>query len=193
MDGIRAVIYDLDGTLYDKSRLAFRLVVRESFRLRLGMLGRERKARKALAGREFPDETAFYEAFYALLSPNRAKAERWYRHYLADMAAILRRHYRLRDWVLPELAEWERKGIPVAILSDYGAVREKLTALDFPVDKVAILLDAPAGGGLKPCPRAFLLIAKKLGVAPEQCLVIGDRADTDGAGAAAAGMHFRLV
>lgn len=193
MDGIRAVIYDLDGTLYDKSRLAFRLIVRESLRLRIGMLGRERKARKALAGREFPDEKAFYDAFYALLSPNRNRAERWYRHYLNDMTAILRRHYRLRDGVLPELDAWARKGIPVAVLSDYGAVREKLTALGFPVGKAAVLLDAPAGGGLKPCPRAFLLIAERLGVPPEQCLVIGDRADTDGAGAAAAGMQFRLV
>ena len=45
-------------------------------------------------------------------------------------------------------------------------------------------------GCLKPAKRAFDEIAKAMAVPPENCLVVGDRADTDGEGARNSGMQF---
>ena len=45
---LKAVIFDLDGTLYDKHGLAHRLIVWAACRGCLGLLGRERKARLRL-------------------------------------------------------------------------------------------------------------------------------------------------
>ena len=46
---------------------------------------------------------------------------------------------------------------------------------------------------LKPDPEGYLRAAELLQVAPERCLVIGDRDDADGGAARAANMAFRLV
>ena len=48
-------------------------------------------------------------------------------------------------------------------------------------------------GALKPSARPFIEVARAMGVEPAETLVIGDRADTDGAGAKAAGMGALLI
>ena len=63
MTEIKAVIFDLDGTLYDKSRLPFRLIIRQILRGKLFMLKRERTVRKELKGIYFGDEAKFEDAF----------------------------------------------------------------------------------------------------------------------------------
>jgi FMN phosphatase YigB (HAD superfamily) len=45
-------------------------------------------------------------------------------------------------------------------------------------------------GAQKPSAAPFLRIARDLGYSPQSILVAGDRDDTDGAGAAAAGMSY---
>ena len=189
-----AIIFDLDGTLYDKSGLAGHLIRRALLQGRLGMLARERRARKELKGKSFGTEAAFYEALFARMSARPGRAARWYHGwYLPEMARQLRLHHRLRPWVQPLLEALAGQGIPVAVLSDYGAVREKLEALGLRPEAFRVVTDAPSCGGLKPCAAPFLAVAKALGVPPESCVVVGDRPDTDGAGARAAGMGFRLV
>ncbi|MCB9916751.1 MAG: HAD hydrolase-like protein, partial [Planctomycetes bacterium] len=42
-------------------------------------------------------------------------------------------------------------------------------------------------------PDGYLEAARRLGVAPAECLVVGDRDDADGAAARAAGMAFRRI
>ena len=45
-------------------------------------------------------------------------------------------------------------------------------------------------GCLKPAPRGFLKIAADLNARPKDCLVVGDRDDTDGFGARLTQMQF---
>ena len=59
----KAVIFDLDGTLYNKKGLPLRLIAADV--PHMFMLGNERKARKELMGRWCGDEHAYYEALYA--------------------------------------------------------------------------------------------------------------------------------
>ena len=95
----KAIIFDLDGTLYDKSGLARRLVLSQLRKGGLGMLKREREVRKELRGVHFESEEAFYEAFFTRF-PRQELARRWYfETYMPDMVRILRRHYRTAPWV----------------------------------------------------------------------------------------------
>jgi HAD superfamily hydrolase (TIGR01509 family) len=101
--------------------------------------------------------------------------------------------FRRRD-LLREIAGFRAAGGATALVSDYPA-RLKLDAL-----AARDLFDVVLANGesaevvaLKPDPRSLLAAAAKLGVAPEQCLVIGDRPDADGAAAQAAGMAFRRI
>ena len=191
-------IFDLDGTLYDKSRLAFRLILSETPRGKLKLLSSERKVRSLLKGKDFGTSEAFYEAFFEALSKESGKkaeaARKWYfEGYLPRMAKILKEHYRLQDWVEPLLKEIVSKGGRLAVFSDYGAVKEKLDALGLDPEIPVYLFDAPSLGGLKPSRASFERLAAAMGARCDDCVMIGDRNDTDGSGARAAGMDFIQV
>ena len=85
------------------------------------------------------------------------------------------------------------KGIRIAVFSDYGFVEKKLEAIGFSPKWADYLFDAPEMGGLKPCKNSFLKVCGAMRLHPQDCVMIGDRTDTDGAGAAAAGIPFVLV
>ena len=198
----QALIFDLDGTLYDKSRLPLRLVL--SLLPSLRLLSSERKARKLLKGNDFKNEDAFYEALFTVISSRCGKTipkvRSWYfRQYMPAMVRSLRRHYRLRPWVAPLMERLRAEGIPVVIYSDYGCVREKLIALDFDLAWATLLVDAPSLGGLKPSAESARTLMDRLSASlgetaePARCLMVGDRKDTDGASADVLEMPFLLV
>ncbi len=79
-------------------------------------------------------------------------------------------------------------------MSDYPA-RRKLEASGVAELFEQVVANGEQGGPgrLKPWPDGYLLAAEQLGVAPGECLVIGDRADADGEAARRAGMAFRRI
>ena len=189
----KAIIFDLDGTLYDKSGLARRLIIAQLRRGRLRMLKREREVRKELRGRHFDSEEAFYHAFFARFERPEL-ARRWYfEEYMPDMVAILRKQYRIAPWVETTMMELRSKGRKIVVFSDYGCVREKLNAIGFNLAWADFLFDAPDLGGLKPCKESFEKICEEINLKPSECLMVGDRDDTDGAGARAVGMPFKQI
>jgi FMN phosphatase YigB (HAD superfamily) len=105
------------------------------------------------------------------------------------MCGILAGHYRPRRGTAELFASLTRRSFPFAVYSDYPRATERLSALG---------LDPAYGkrygpehfGAQKPAARPFLAIAADLGIPPDRTLVLGDRDDTDGAGAAAAGMAY---
>jgi len=99
-----------------------------------------------------------------------------------------------RRSLLAEIAVFRLAGGRTGLVSDYPAML-KLEAL-----KAVHLFDVVVASGepggpprLKPAPDGYLLAAERLGVDPADCLVIGDRLDTDGEAARRAGMAFRKV
>ena len=195
LDGIKAIIFDLDGTLYLKPGLPLRLILSDI--PHMFVLGNERKARAELKGRRFGSAEAYYNALFTrvaeLSHSTPEKVKRWYETgYMPTMQRLLRRHYSLEPWVATLLPELHRRGIKTAVYSDYGCVTERLEALGFDCQWVDLVADAPSLGGLKPCKESAMKICDELGVAPEETLLIGDRDDTDGESARRCGMRFML-
>jgi FMN phosphatase YigB (HAD superfamily) len=77
------------------------------------------------------------------------------------------------------------------VYSDYPQTGDRLRAIG--LDPPSRVYGPEDFGAQKPAPRPFLSIAADLGAAPAAVLVAGDRDDTDGAGAAAAGMQYARI
>jgi FMN phosphatase YigB (HAD superfamily) len=99
-----------------------------------------------------------------------------------------------RAELLQALAEYRAGGGKSALVSDYPA-SGKLEALGASALFDLVVSNGEPGGPsrLKPDPEGYLSAAERLGVAPEACLVIGDRDDADGAAARAAGMAVHII
>jgi FMN phosphatase YigB (HAD superfamily) len=190
---IQGIIFDLDGTLY-RTLSFFKL--RFWFRLwqQTPLLKQVAPTQVWLRAGSFADQAALYAAFYSELA-KRAHctaqyAAVWYESRFMPVFISILRRCPVRPGLVPLLEALNKSGRLLAVLSDYGAVLERLQALQIPVRHFKALLSSMECGALKPCPLPFLKAAERLGLEPNRILYIGNRADIDGMGARAAGMHF---
>jgi putative hydrolase of the HAD superfamily len=187
-DGIGLVVFDMDGTLYSQHRLRVRIMrdmlldaVSRRTLDAIVVLRAYRRIRERLAEQEVPDfgtalvaETANVTA----RSPDEVRSivEQWIeRRPLRYLAAC---RY---PGLLALFAGMRRKGMAIGILSDYPATA-KLSALDLHADHIVCASDNGIGL-LKPNPRGLQAILDAAGTTPRQTVLIGDRADRDGAAA----------
>lgn len=192
----KVVILDLDGTLYDKQCLPFYMVLGDF--IELPLLAKERRVRKAMRGHWYGSQEAFYNEFYTKMARHRlctVSFMRWWytTTYMPLMVQILRRRCKPHPWVTPFLQQCRSMGVHVVLLSDYGFAKEKLEALGLDTALFDWIVSAPELGGLKPASQLMDAVTGRMQVSSSQCLVIGDREDTDGAMARAAGAGFILV
>lgn len=190
-EDIQAVIFDLDGTLYDKKGTGLRLVLSDL--CHIGLIRAERNCRRRLQGVPFAGADLFYEKLFGMMAEKTGKPAAdiagWYgNRYMPDMVKAIRNP---RKRVLEDIRAWRERGVRTCVLSDYGRIAEKLDACGVPAELFDIACEAASAGGLKPCRDTFLNVCAMLGSAPEKTLMIGDRKDTDG-GAEAAGLKFEL-
>ncbi|MCQ2335860.1 MAG: HAD family hydrolase [Paludibacteraceae bacterium] len=193
---IKAVIFDLDGTLYNNSGLPYKIAVHSLGHIRMLMC--ERSVRRDMAGIYFGDKEKTYNEFFKRIAVKSGKSKesvsKWYsENYLPLQVKLLQKHFKAYDWVLPTLDKLRHKGVLLACYSDYGFISEKLMAIGIPPEKFDLIIDAPSAGGFKPCRESLETVTKLLGVSPKEALVIGDREDTDGLGAKAANMHYKII
>lgn len=193
LDQIDAVIFDLDGTLYDKSRL-HRLMIYGQLNHMMLMV-RQQMERKLIRGRYFGSEPAFYKAYFGMMAHKQtfspSYVRNWYFHsFMPMMVNRIQRTCKPYPWVLPLLEELKKHGKKVAVYSDYNFVREKLHALHINHNLFDEIISAPELGGLKPCVESMEGVIRLLGVKPERCLMVGDRDDNDGVSALRAGALY---
>ncbi|MDR1346058.1 MAG: HAD family hydrolase [Bacteroidales bacterium] len=197
---IEAVIFDFDGTLYDKKWFALRLIANNITNLFL--LQNERKTRKELRGAGFGNSELFYAQFFQCFSrqfKNRkyspAFLKEWYfEEYMLSLIQILQKYYHARSDAKPLFELLHEQNIKFAVLSDYPCVAERMRAIGIEPafnGKFEIACYACEDfGALKPNKIPFLEVARQLNTAPEKILVVGDKNETDGQGAKNAGMRF---
>ncbi|MDO4462416.1 MAG: HAD family hydrolase [Bacteroidia bacterium] len=193
----KTIIFDFDGTLYDKTRFGMHLVLNMPTRA-LWLLAVQ-KVRKAIKGKDFSNQEKFYEEFFSLLHKAIGtklpieEVRNWYFNgYMPLMHRVLTSCYECQPEANELIKTLTQKGIKVAVLSDYAMIEERLKAIGItaPFD---FLYSSETAGALKPSSRPFSYVAQALGIEPKDILMIGDREDTDGQGAANADMDFMHI
>lgn len=195
-DNIQVVVLDVDGTLYNKKHLSLRMIMHGL--CHIGKMRAERTTRAQFKGKWIGDKDTFYQQYFAQMAAERRfsaqQAQTWYdQQYMPLMVKMIGQYHPIGDWVQPFIATCRDKGIKIVVLSDYDHVNEKLLALKLSPTLFDWVVSAPELGGLKPAVPLLQTIAKKMKVKVSDCLVIGDRDDTDGAMAKAAGASFYKV
>jgi FMN phosphatase YigB (HAD superfamily) len=198
LQNIRGLIFDFDGTLYDYKWLPFYLIMENPWDLL--RIRSERRTRKKFAGQDFGTPEDYYREYFSYLGAlchRDAKVLRdWYfNRYLPRMVRVLRKHYTPRPGVreLFDCLNTTDSLQGVAIYSDYPFLRERMEAMDLNPGAKIRVYGPESFGAQKPARRPFASIARDMGVNARNILVIGDREDTDGAGALNAGMCFFLL
>ena len=101
--------------------------------------------------------------------------------------------WRMQDDVLPALDALASKDIPLAVISNWDARLRPLLE-QFRLDRYfEIIVVSCEVGFAKPSPVIFEHAAKKLGIAPEHIVHVGDSAKEDVAGSKAAGVGALLI
>lgn len=190
----KAIIFDVDGTLYDQIKLRSYMlldILKYSIRHPLGLMNlkiiwdfrRMRTKQARLAVRNLEDQQYIWGAQASRVTPERVRrvVHEWiYAKPLPYLAAC--RYPGTREL----FAQLRRTGIKIGIFSDYPA-REKLEALGLAADVLVCATDKDVNR-FKPDPKGLLVTTAKLQVAVQDCLVIGDQDDKDGECARRAGM-----
>lgn len=198
-NNVELVIFDVDGTLYDQSRLRKKmgrtLIGHYMFRpwnaYDLQIIRVFRKERELMNFNPVKNiETAQYE-----LCAKKIKApaenvkkviEKWM--YQAPLQYLHECSFTgVRDF----FKALKQKNIKIAIYSDYPAV-EKLQAMGLEADMVVSSTDQDVDS-LKPNPGGLNYILKNFNLPVEKCLFIGDRDELDGACARQIGMQYYIL
>ncbi|GAB3538532.1 HAD-IA family hydrolase [Pontibacter brevis] len=196
---VKAVIFDVDGTLYDQSKLRKKMLsalltyyLWRPWRLKeMMMLSHFRNERERRAGEGCPDlENAQYswcaEKKGHPVQKLKEVVERWiFQHPLRHLASCTYPGTRELFHLL------RQKGIKIAIYSDYKA-HDKLAVMGLAADVVVASTD-PEVNQLKPNPKGLLYTVEKLGLTPSDCLFIGDRQEMDGECALQAHMPYLII
>ena len=194
--GIKTVIFDLDGTLYDKRGLAARMVRRLWWCL--PVLAAERLARRNAHYVQFADAEEFFAYFFTTMARGHwwsaEMAATWYnRVYLPTMVKLIAKTCPRRENVVALLRRAKEDGLQTAIYSDYGCVTDKLEALGIDPQQFDLMVSAPELGALKPSKLCAERVMELLNADPSTTLFVGDRDEKDGESARAVGAKFLLV
>jgi putative hydrolase of the HAD superfamily len=192
----RAVVFDFFGTLTDPSAESLR---HDTFGATAAVLGIPADEFWTAMSTSFPariigaygDTRATLRAIAARcgVSPSAAELDRAVavQH---DGAALVRP---ARPGALETLDELRTRGFRIGLISDCSS--ELCEA--WPSTPYASRVDAPVfswqEGYRKPDPRLYATVAGRLGVAPAECVYVGDGGSREHQGAVAAGMRPVLV
>jgi phosphoglycolate phosphatase len=191
---IDVVVFDVDGTLYDATRLRLAMLgqlIQNAWQTRsfdtLRTLRTFRRVREALG--DVPDAD-FLQLQFEQTADRHGLASEAVKSLTAEWMEV-RPLPLLRACRFPHVAAvfdgLRAQGKTIAVLSDYPAVA-KLAAMGLSAELVVSAVD-PEVRRLKPDPRGLRSILARTGVPAERTLMVGDRFDRDGEVALRAGVR----
>jgi HAD superfamily hydrolase (TIGR01509 family) len=200
---VKAIVFDMDGTLYRQGPLrramAWRLIFAHLLRPVLGyrtfrVLSAYRKAQEHMRDGSASEDLAEAQIRLAIERTNVERnfvlecVGRWMEQ---EPLSLLPRC----AW--PGLGDFlqtcRARGMRLGVLSDYPA-EAKLEALGLRDHfDVVLCAQAPDIGRFKPHPRGIEVALRRLEVTPAEALYVGDRVDADAAAAAAAGVPCAIL
>lgn len=208
MGAVRAVLFDLGGTLYDYATLE------PGNREALIELAREAGSNESAGVVIRAHRDAMRETFYdylpkasylhrdlfadALLGMAKrlevSLDERLLERYRARQRSRNERDFRLRDGVHETLESLRSRGIHVSIVSNIDEDQlSHLTRLGDLDGRFDAMISSEAARSCKPHPRIFELALTSAGCAPEEALFVGDTRRQDIAGANGVGIRSVLL
>ena len=193
MNDIKAVVFDFDGTLYDKKGIGLKVILQNIRHLR--MLAATRKVCTSFRGKYFGSKDSLFAELFAQIAKESSvtpkKAQEWYyEHYIGSMIRILQKHYKLRPKSKEVISELHKMGITVILYSDYGEGEERVAAIGFGPSDFDKLYSSSEFGGLKPSEKAFEKMLSDNGFSADEILFVGDSEECDGKCAKRSGAKF---
>jgi putative hydrolase of the HAD superfamily len=182
-----AVLFDLDDTLHDRRATVDRYL--EGYAKRRGLTAavaaKLRDRFHALDGAGYTPRSTVFEglaAEFAVCGDANQLNDDWLTHAWSECRYI--------DGATDLLAWCRQAGFKTGIVTNGRSAyqRAKLDSLGV-TSLVDVVLVSGEEGMHKPDPVLFRRAAERLGVAPEECVFVGDNPHADITGALAAGMH----
>lgn len=202
----RAVIFDLDGTLYYQKPFRMRMlfyllghILRHPSSIGdVFLIKRYREVREKWEDyeqrRTFPEHMALTDRQYEFVAGEKGVSAKRVsdavRFYMHEAPLTLLPDY--KDAVLAETIEHlKKKGVRVVIYSDYP-VEEKLHALGIDADLCFTSGDEKINC-MKPDPKGLKVILEVLGLEAADAVMIGDRYEKDGLAAIGNSVDYMIV
>jgi HAD superfamily hydrolase (TIGR01549 family) len=197
----KAVLFDVDGTLYRQGRLRAAMAVELAAASLGGGVRAARIVKHYRDAHERLRQMGASDRPLAALQIERTAADAGVN--AADVAAtveewMVRRPLKYLRWcrrpeLLALLDGLERAGLKIGALSDY-VPDAKLDALEAArYFSLSLCTTDSRVNALKPHPKGFQVACELWGVRPEEVLYVGDRPDVDGEGAVAAGLACAIL
>ncbi len=195
---VRAIAFDVDGTLYPSSSLNLRCVdlvfTHPRFVMAFSLVRRQLRALQQDAHFE-PHDSASLHQLQATLLAQRLDTTKEHARDLMERIfyqEMPRRFATIAPYpgVTTVLESLRSRGFALAVLSDLPPA-EKLRTLGL-LEFFPRILCAEDTGALKPHPRVFQALSVALGAAPHEILYVGNNIRYDIGGSKAAGMRAAL-
>lgn len=198
-ENIQLVVFDVDGTLYQQSKLRkimfYKIVSYYLLRpwlykdlLIIFHFRNERKKKAGYSAVDLQENQYLWPAEKLGININEVKRviDKW-------IFTVPNRF--LKSCMYPGVSQFIKKlriaGIKTATYSDYNS-REKIKSMQIDIDLEVSSTD-PIVNSFKPLPDGLLLILSEMNIDKANCLYIGDRFELDGLCAKNAGVPFLLI